>query len=319
MDIRGAVLDAHRRIASHVRHTPLEPAPALTRARGCHAFLKLENLQHTGSFKLRGAMNKLLALDPPARLGGVVAASTGNHGAAVAYGARQLGVPATIFAPCSAQPNKLDVIRRLGAEVCTVGDDCLAAEVAARTHAHQHGATYVSPYNDPAVIAGQGTIGRELELDLPELDAVIVAVGGGGLAAGVGGYLKAIRPQITVVGASPRASAAMHASLAAGRVVEVVSTPTLSDGTAGGIEPDSITLGLCRSALDELVLVEEDEIAAAVEATIDAQHTLIEGAAGAAVAAFWRGGDRWDGKRVAVVVCGGNIAAQTLRQVLCRT
>lgn len=299
-----------------MRRTPTEPSALLSEASGLRVHLKLENLQRTGSFKLRGATNKLLTLPEDVRARGVVAASTGNHGAAVASAARDLGVPALVFAPENAAPGKLAGVRALGAQVRLEGSDCLVAEVAARELAAAEGLAYVSPYNDPAVIAGQGTIGVELLEDLPDLEAVVISVGGGGLIAGVGSYLKSVREQIRVIGVSPANSAAMHASLAEGRVVDVEHLPTLSDGTAGGMEQDSITFPMCADSVDELVLVDEEAIADGMRRVISGHHTLVEGAAGAAVAGMLAAREELAGRTTAVVLCGANVDPAVLKEVL---
>lgn len=316
MDVRGEVLAAEVRIAGHVRKTPVESSHFLGAAGKCHAYLKLENFQRTGSFKFRGAMNKILGLAPAQRKAGIVAASTGNHGVAIACAADLMGVRAVIFAPETAQSFKLAAVRDYGAEVRQVGDDCLVAESAARTHARDEGLTYVSPYNDPDVIAGQGTIGRELEHQLENVDTVFVAVGGGGLVSGVGGYLKAVGRDVRVVGCSPRRSAVMHDSLAAGQILDLPSEPTLSDGTAGGVEEGAITFDLCRDVIDDFVLVDEDEIADAVRSIVVHHHMLVEGAAGVAVAAFQKERDGLEGQDVVVVLCGANMDVEALKGLL---
>jgi threonine dehydratase len=316
MDLERDVDAAHARIREHVRRTAVERSRTLGAAGDCRVHLKLENTQATGSFKLRGALNKLLVLDEPTRRRGVVAASTGNHGAAVAYGAARLGVPALIFAPESALASKLEAVRGYGAEVRLVGADCIEAETAARAHADERGLVYISPYNDPAVVAGQGTLGRELHEQLEHLDAVYIALGGGGLLGGVGGYLKAVRPDVEVIACSPRNSAVMHHSLAAGRILDLPSEPTLSDGTAGGVEAGSITFELCRAVADRSLLVEEDEIAAAVRHVVAHHHALIEGAAGVAVAGFLAERGSRAGQDVAIVLCGANIDVEVLKRIL---
>jgi len=314
MDVLSKARAARERIASHIVRTPLERSPFLERAGACRVHLKLENRQRTGSFKLRGAMARLTELSAAERERGVVAASTGNHGAAVAHGAAELGIPAVVFAPRSASAAKLETVRALGAEVRLAGEDCVKAELAARAHAVERAGVYVSPYNDPAVIAGQGTLGLELADELERIDAVFLSVGGGGLAAGVGGALRALRPEIEVIGCSPANDAAMAASVAAGRIVSPVARPTLSDATAGGLEPEAITFALCRELVREFVLVDEQAIAEAMRVVEEHHGMRVEGAAGVAVAAFLshveRRGERWRGKDVVIVVCGGNVAAE---------
>jgi len=317
MNLHESVLAAERRIRGHVRETPVEDSPALGEPAGCRVYLKLENLQETGSFKLRGATNKLRGLGDRDRSRGVAAASTGNHGAAVACAARSLSCRAMIFVPENAVESKVEAIRRLGAEIVRHGDDCVAAEIAARAHAVDHGMVFVSPYNDPDVIAGQGTIARELERQIEgRIDAVFTSLGGGGLIAGVGGYLKAVNPDVRVVACSPENSRVMHESLRAGRILELASEPTLSDGTAGGVEPGAITFDLCHEIIDESIVVGEDEIRHALRLIIKRHHTLIEGAAAVAVAGFLAEKDRYRGQNVAIVLCGANIDSQTLKSVL---
>ena len=316
MEIQREVRAAAERIAGRVRRTPVERSPALTTGGGGTVWLKLENLQLTGSFKLRGASNKILSLDETDRRRGVVVASSGNHGAAVACAAAAAGCSALVFVPEGVADTKLAAIRSWGAEVRAQAGDPVLAELAARRHADAAGMTYISPYNDPEVIAGQGTLGAELAEQLPRLDAVFLAMGGGGLAAGAGGCLKAVWPELRVVACSPERSPVMHASLAAGRIVEIESLPTLSDGTAGGVEPGAVTFELCREIVDESVLVGEDAIRDAVRLIIDRHHTLIEGAAGVAVAGYLATRERFAGQDVAIVLCGANIDPAVLRGIL---
>ena len=305
------------RIGPYVRETPLDYSPALSQASGADVYLKLENLQPTGSFKVRGAVNKLLDLTPEQRGRGVVAASSGNHGAAAAYGAGQLCGQAQVFVPHHASPANVAKMRALGAQVALYGDDSGVTEVYARQVAAAQGQVYVSPYNDTAVVAGQGTIGVELARQVDRVDAVFVAVGGGGLIGGVAAYPKTVQPGVRVVGCQPQASCVMAASVRAGRVLDLPSAPTLSDGTAGGIEQDAITFDLCRDLVDEYVLVGEDEIAAGVRTVIETHGQLVEGAAGVAVAAFLARVADYQGQRVVIIVCGGNISVETLRSVVC--
>lgn len=310
------ILIADGRIRPLVRETPLIESPALSEETGARVWLKLENLQRTGSFKLRGATNRLLLLSDPERAAGVVAASSGNHGAAVAYAGQSLGIPVVVFVPEGASPVKIDAMRRSGADVQVFGTDGLDTEVHARAFAEAQGKTYVSPYNDLWVVAGQGTVGVELRRQLPELDAVIVAVGGGGLIGGVATDLKAWRPNVRVIGAVPEHSPVMTRSVQAGRIVDMASQPTLSDGTAGGIEADALTFDLCRTLVDDWVEIPEREIAAAMGHCLTAEHLLIEGAAGVAVAALRRRAASLRDAKVAVVLCGANVSAERLKSVL---
>lgn len=316
MEIRAEVAAAERRIRPWIRETPLLASAPLSQESGASVFLKLENLQHTGSFKARGAFSRLLALSPEERARGVISASTGNHGAAVAYVSRQLGIRGRVVVPADADRSKLDAIRALGAEVMVHGTDGAVSEAHARATAEREGIVYVSPYNDPLVVGGQGTIGVELVRQLPRAAAVYIALGGGGLLAGVAAELKAAWPGVRIIGASPERSAILIASIRAGRILDLPSEPTLSDGTAGGVEPGAITLPLCAELADELVTVSEDEIAAAMRVVYRAHDAVIEGAAGVAVAALLRDRGRWRGGAAVAVVCGGNLSAETRTRIL---
>ena len=308
---------ADLRIRPYVRETALARAPTLSRAWGAEVYLKLENTQVTGSFKVRGAMNHLLATPVSQRAQGVVAASTGNHGVAVAFAAQELGIPCTVFIPHGADAGKCAAIESWGATLKFHGEDGVESESRAREHAEEQGLLYLSPYNDAQVVAGQGTVGVELTRQIDRVDALFVAVGGGGLSAGVAGYLKAVGRQVTVVGCSPRASAVMYESIQAGRVLDLPSAPTLSDGTAGGIESDTITFPLCRALIDRWSLVGEEEIAAAMRSGLEHERQLVEGAAGVALASAERMASEFPGGIIVVVVCGGNAGTDVLRRILC--
>lgn len=319
MDFRQEVEAAAERISGRVRTTPVERSATLTdgaRSDGGAVWLKLENLQLTGSFKLRGATHKILSLNNEERGRGVVAASSGNHGAAVGCAAAAADCRAIVFVPESAASSKVAAIRSWGAEVRTHGDDSLLAEIEARRYAAAKGMAYLSPYNDWQVVAGQGTLGAELTRQLDDLDAIFVALGGGGLISGVGGYLKAVRPQLRVIACSPENSPVMHASLEAGRILEMDSLPTLSDGTAGGVEAGALTFDLCREVVDESLVVSEAEIREALRLVIGSHHTLIEGAAGVAVAGYLANRERFTGMDVAIVLCGANIDPSVLKEIL---
>jgi threonine dehydratase len=309
------VREASERLCGHVLETPTVPATWLSAHTGAEVWLKLENLQRTGSFKVRGASNKLLRLTAKERQQGVVAASSGNHGLGVAYAGRRLAVAATVFVPSTTPAQKQQAIRSLGAEVSVFGDDCVDTEAHARAVAKASGRVYVSPYNDAEVIAGQGSIGVELLRQLPGLEVVYVALGGGGLLAGVAAWLKAQRPDIEVVACSPAASPAMDECVRQGRVVEVACGPTWSDSTAGGVEPGAITLPLCQRLCDRFLRVEEDAIEAAMVAMLVHEYLLVEGAAAVAVAGCLADADL-QGRCAAVLVCGGNLPLPLLRRLL---
>ena len=310
------VVLAANRIAPHIRETPLDHSSFFSDLTGANVFLKLENLQFTGSFKLRGAFNKLLSLTPQQRAAGCVAASSGNHGAAVAFAMSKLDTKGVIFVPEGTSTTKVDAIKRAGGDVRFFGTDGLDTETHAREYAVENGMCYLSPYNDEDVVAGQGTCGVEIAKQLPQVDAIFVAVGGGGLISGVGSFLKSVNPTMSVIACQPAASAVMTESVKAGEILEFPSQPTLSDGTAGGIEADAITFDLCRTVTDDYVVVSEDQIAEAMRQFIDAHHMLPEGAAGVALAGLGLRADSYKGKIVVVIICGGNISRETLKEVI---
>ncbi len=316
IDFAREVAAAEARIRPHVRETLLVEAPALAGASTARVFLKCENLQHTGSFKVRGALSKVLSLSSAEIACGAVTASTGNHGAAVAYALRRIGATGTVFVPEGASLTKLAAIERHGGKIRRYGNDSGETEVHARAYAARSGATYISPYNDAQVIGGQGTIGIELLRQLDRIDGVFVSVGGGGLIGGIAAHLKAVVPGVRIVGCSPENSQVMVESVRSGRIVDIPSLPTLSDGTAGGIEAGSMSFPLVRDLVDEFAVVSEDEIASAMRAFMEAQHMLIEGAAAVAIAAFEKQKMVWAGANVVIVLCGANIDLATLKGVL---
>ena len=306
---------AAQRIRDFVLVTPLLRSIEFSTALGASVYFKLENRQTTGSFKLRGATNRLLTLVEERRLKGCVAASSGNHGAAVACAAHQLGVSSVIFVPEQTSAAKVDAIRHYGGDVRFFGTDGLDTEQHARLFADRNRLSYLSPYNDNQVIAGQGTCGIEIVEQLPDVDVAFVAVGGGGLVAGVGSVLKEHNPDIRIIGCQPLASPVMARSIAAGHIIEMHSEATLSDGTAGGIETDAITFPLNQSVVDEFVLVAEEQIAAAMRRYMDNEGDIIEGAAGVAIAAMMQLQASIRGQNVVVIICGGNISKKKLEQV----
>jgi threonine dehydratase len=315
-DIAIGARQAAGRISELVRETPLEYSTFFSHKTGAEIYLKLENIQHTGSFKLRGASNRLMTLSAAQRAKGCVAASSGNHGAAVAYAMRKLDTKGVIFVPEKTSSVKVDGIRSYGGEVRFFGTDGLDTEVHARAFAEDEGMQYLSPYNDADVVAGQGTCGIEIAEQLPDVEAVFVAVGGGGLISGIASVLKTRKPDTRVVGCQPQASAVMAKSIEAGHIVDLPSSPTLSDGTAGGVEADSITFDLCREVVDEFILVSESQIAESIRLFMDAQHQLIEGAAGVAIAAMLADTKLARGTKVVVVICGANISREALKRII---
>ncbi len=319
VDVYEEVLEAEARIRPYVLETPLEYSAYLSRLAGCDVFLKLENMQTTGSFKYRGAMNKILSLTPEEQEQGVVACSTGNHGAAVAYASRELGCPYRLFLPENVSEAKLEMIRLYGAEDITFyGTDVLETETKARSVALETGSIFVSPYNDAKVIGGQGTIGVELHRGPSAVDAVIMPVGGGGLASGIAGYLKNLERPVYALGAQPMNSPVMYESVKAGRLVEMESKPTLSEGTWGGIEPGSITFPLCCTYIDDYELITESELEAALLLSLEKLFILMEGAAALPIAALLKRKDAFKNKTVVLVISGRRLPFYTLKELACK-
>ena len=301
------VQEAHERISPWVIETPLVPALELGLGNE-RVFFKLETVQVTHSFKVRGAFSKMTRLSADERQCGVVAASSGNHGAGVAYGAAKLSTRALIFVPETAEKEKVERIRNLGGEVIVTGDDCVEAERAARAHGEANRMTYISPYNDRDVIAGQGTIGLEILKALPSPDAVIVSVGGGGMIGGIGSVIRRACPDARIIAASPINSPALHEAMKVGHpVADATNLPTWSDATAGGIEDGAITISLCQEFVTDSVLCTESEIEAACRILLLQGHHLVEGAAGLAYAAYVQKKDELKGLSVAIVLCGASI------------
>jgi threonine dehydratase len=306
---------AHGRIRSSVLETPLEAASNLVPELSPRLLFKREDLQQTGSFKLRGATNKILSLTPSQAAAGVIAASNGNHGLGVAYAAKRAGIAAEVYVSSHVSPAKAQRIEGLGACIVYAGADPLDAELAARAAAEKSGKVFISPYNDLEVMAGQGTIAVELLRQASALDSVFVAVGGGGLIGGIGAYLKHAAPRTEVVGCWPQNSRVLYESIRAGRIIDYPEEPTLSESTAGGLESGSVTLGVCKDVIDRAVFASEDEILAAMRLIRQTRGCLIEGAAAVAVAAFLREAGHYAGQTVAVIICGGNVSPEVMRRL----
>lgn len=318
VSISETIEAAERRIRPYARETLLEASPTFSAKIGQEVLVKLENLQHTSSFKLRGALNKILSMGAEAAKTKVVTASSGNHGAAVAYALRVIGGNGLVFVPNGASPSKVANIRKLGAEVEFFGEDSIETEIHARAYAEEHGCLYVPPYNDYEVMRGQGTIGVELMRQSAgqPIDNLFISVGGGGLIGGIAAYMKEVSPKTRIIGCSPAASCVMARSVEAGSVLDLPSDDTLSDGTAGGLESDTITFPFCRDLVDHWVDVSEEEIAEAMRTFIDGHHMLLEGAAGVALAGACKVDPEWTRGRSVVVICGANVSRDVLRSVI---
>lgn len=318
MTLLNEILKAENRIRPFIRETFLEFSPHFSELIEGHVLFKLDNQQHTGSFKIRGAMNRVRALTPAENKRGVVTASSGNHGAAVAKSLTLFDTPGIVYVPEQTSEAKIENMQQYGVEVRFAGDDGVIAEATARQHAADNNLTFISPYNDLLVAAGQGTCGVEIarQLSGESVDEVYIAVGGGGLISGVGCYLKSVWPDVKIIGCQPENSKVMADSIAAGEILDLPSFPTLSDGTAGGIEPGSITFEFVQQYVDEFVTVSEEEIEEAMIHFMSVHHHMIEGAAGVAIAALLKRQAQLKGKSAVVLICGGNISMETLAQVL---
>ncbi len=306
---------AAARIAGAVERTPFLQSRTLSRVAGCELWLKFENLQFTASFKERGALNKLLTMSEADRKRGVIAMSAGNHAQGVAYHAARLGVRATIVMPRGTPNTKVSSTRVHGAEVVLEGDTLSEAGAHARELAAREGFTFIHPYDDPAVVNGQGTVGLEMLEDVPALDVIVVPVGGGGLASGIAVAAKALRPGIQVYGVESRLWSAMHQRLAGAPVA--VGGDTIAEGIAVR-DVSELTLELCRRLLDEVLLVDEETIERAIVALIEIEKTVAEGAGAAGLAALLEHPARFAGRRVGIPLCGGNIDSRVLSAVLMR-
>lgn len=315
--LAAAIARADVAIRPIVLETPVVEWPQYSERVAGPVFVKAEHLQRTGSFKLRGATNAVMRAIP---LGQTIAtASSGNHGIAVSHALRAAGKSGVVFLPENVAPSKLEAVRRSGVRVELFGLDSNDTEKEAQRVAAQEGWHYLSPYNDPDVVAGQGTIGLELLRQVPQIDVVYISVGGGGLISGVAAALKASNPHIRIVGCSPANSCVMHESVRAGRMLALESLPTFSDGTAGGVDADTITFDYCRTLVDEWVLVTEQEIAQCMRDHIDHLHQLVEGSAGVAFAALLKHAHADPGSAGATriaISCGQNIGAARLLEAL---
>ena len=311
---------ARRRLSGHVIRTPLVRSLWLSAETGADVFLKLESLQITNSFKLRGAWNAAQMLlerlspgEPPPAL---VTASAGNHGRALAYAAERLGLRATVFTPRDAPRTKLEAITRHGADLRAEATTYEDSERLAKQFAAATGTRYLSPYSHPDLLAGIGTIGVEILEDLPDADTIVVPVGGGGLISGVAAVMKAVSPGVAVIGVEAEASHPFTSSLAAGRIVEVEVGPTLADGLAGNMDPETMTFALVQQLVDRIVLVGEEHLAEGIRALVAHEHLIAEGAGAAGVGAVLGGRIDVRGRRVVVLVTGSNIDAEKLAEVL---
>jgi threonine dehydratase len=310
-----AVEQAARDLAPHLRPTPLQYSRAFTHKAGCHVHLKLESVQPIRAFKVRGALHKLIRLHAEERSKGVITASAGNHGLGVAYAAQVFGVLATVYVPGSANPLKVEAIKRLGARVIQAGENYAAANAEAQAAQAETGQTFVHAYDDPDVIAGQGSIGVELASELEHFDTVIVPVGGGGLISGIAVYLKAVRPEVRIVGVEPAGAAGMRRSLDAGRPVTLERVDTIADGLAAST-PGRSCFEIVRRLVDDVLVVEDSELLRAIRLYFEWEHLLAEPAGSAALAALLYRYRPAPGERVVLLLSGANIADEVMIRAL---
>lgn len=315
----GPTVEAIEQAAADLREylppTPLQYSWAFTAKAGCHVHLKLESFQPTRSFKVRGALNKLLRMRSEERAAGVITASAGNHGQGVAYAAQAFRVPATVYVPDNANQLKVQAIKRMGSRVVHAGRSYNEAYLEALRAREASGATLVHAFDDPDVIAGQGTVGVELLAQLPAVDTVLVAVGGGGLIAGIARYLKARRPSIQVVGVEPAGAAAMIRSLAEDRMVTLDRVDTMADGLAASA-PGALTLDIARTCVDRMIEVEEREMQRAIRLYFEWEHLLAEPAGAATLAALLYHYAPAPNERVALVLSGANVTDEVMMRAL---
>ncbi len=304
------VYEARRRLEPHLQPTPLLPSYWLSSIADGNVFLKLESLNLTSSFKIRGALNaalRLIETNDAGALPQLVTASAGNHGRSLALAAERLGMACVVFTPATAPEAKKNAIRRHGAVLHGECDDYDAAEKQAKEYAEVEGGVYISPYSHPDVIAGAGTIGLEIVEAMPEFDVIVIPLGGGGLASGMGLAIKAAAPHVTIVGVEVEASSPFTLSLEAGRITEITPRQSLADGLTGNLEAGAITFALVKQVVDYVVTVSEDDLARAMKGLATEERLIVEGAGVAATAALMAGKASAPGQRVVVMVTGGNV------------
>ncbi len=311
----GSVEMAARDLAPYLAPTPLQYSRAFTDKARCYVHIKIESIQPIRAFKVRGALTKVMRLHPEERSAGVITASAGNHGQGVAYAAAAFKIPATVYVPETANPLKVEAIRRLGAQVVPAGRNYNDAYLEAIRQQEQGGATFVHAFDDPDVIAGQGSIAVELLRDLDDVDTVLVPVGGGGLIGGISLYLKEKRPRVKVIGAEPAGADGMRRSLAAGRIVTLERVNTIADGLAASA-PGKLTFELAKRYVDEVVLVEDEEMLRAIRLMFEWEHLLAEPAGAAALAALLYHYSPGPNEKVVVVLSGANITDEVMIRAL---
>ncbi len=316
LDIPTLVSEAVERCRDYLSPTPLEYSMYLSAQIEGEVWLKLDLMQRTASFKFRGAINKILTLTDEELDKGVVSASTGNYALAVAEAMRIRKHHATIYVGKDIEASRLQLLTAHGLELVVFDGDAWGAEKEARRVAKAEDKIYVSPYNDPIVVGGQGTCGHEISRQLPDLDVALFACGAGGLLTGSSGWLKSHNPDVETLGVSPENSPVMHESMRADKMVEMETFPTLADTCAGGVDLDSITLDLCQRYVDEIVLLTEQEIEASIRLLFEQHRLVVEGSGALAVGALLKRKEQLKGKKVVAVVCGRNIDLEVFKRII---
>jgi threonine dehydratase len=316
LDVPQLVLDAHERCREHLSPTPLEYSRYLSEKIEGEVWLKLDSMQRTGSFKFRGAVNKILSLTDAELDKGVVTASTGNYALAVAEAMRIKKRRATIYLAKDIDQSRLALLRAHGLDLVIFGEAPWDAEKEARRVAEDEDNIYVSPYNDPFVVGGQGTCGYEISRQLPDLDAAFFACGAGGLLSGSAGWLKSQNPKVEAFGVSPENSPVMYESMRAKKMLEMETFPTLADTCAGGVDLDSITLDFCLRYVDEIMLITEKEIEASIRLLFEQHRLVVEGSGALSVGGLLKRKDHFKGKKVVAVVCGRNIPLELFKRII---
>ena len=310
------IQDARTSIRDEVRKTPLLRSQYLSGLTGSDVYLKLENLQLTGSFKLRGALNRMMKLTPEEKAHGVIAASSGNHAQAVAIGAEKLNLAATVVVPKVTPKIKIDKIKKHKVELIVYGEGYDYAERYARKLAKEKGLTFVSAYNDALVAAGQGTVGLEIVEQLPEVDSIVVPVSGGSILSGIAIAAKSLKPSVEMLGAQPENVAAMYHSLKAGRIIQIPLKRTIAEGLDGNIEDGCITFELIQRYVDEILLFNEDTIKNMIRLLWEKEGQVVEASGAISIAPIVESPKRFTGKRTVAVITGGNIDEELLQSLL---
>ena len=310
------IQDARTSIRDEVRKTPLLRSQYLSGLTGSDVYLKLENLQLTGSFKLRGALNRMMKLTPEEKAHGVIAASSGNHAQAVAIGAEKLNLAATVVVPKVTPKIKIDKIKKHKVELIVYGEGYDYAERYARKLAKEKGLTFVSAYNDALVAAGQGTVGLEIVEQLPEVDSIVVPVSGGSILSGIAIAANSLKPSVEMLGAQPENVAAMYHSLKAGRIIQIPLKRTIAEGLDGNIEDGCITFELIQRYVDEVLLFNEDTIKNMIRLLWEKEGQVVEASGAISIAPIVESPKRFTGKRTVAVITGGNIDEELLQSLL---